>query len=981
MSVATSSEPVDDAERLSGVVAKWRTSLVDLSGRNRLLNFRHTRAATLEITHPSAVALVAGLERGWDFEHLPEEESEPGQRIVPDTTGKNQRVVTQKTTAPALLRAQSNLRKKSTQVFNDYGIWTLQLGVGMLNWREDGAEAGSDAPLVLFPASLERTANGRIRLVLNEDAEPKLNPALPVKLEQFHIDWSPVGELDPTDVNSVMAAARSCVAGKAGWQVTERVVLGQFASHKESMYQDLLENEKEVMRSDLIKAVALGPAAKLAADRFDFEEVQLDRIDELAPPEESPLVLDADSSQRQAIAAAVAGNSFVMDGPPGTGKSQTIANMIAGLIHAGRSVLFVSEKAAALDVVLDRLRAVGLGSYVLALHSNSASRGAVAKELGRALDEEPRASGLTDVAKMEVREAREALTGYADAMNETRDRLGRTLHDVIGRIGVLSGTTIAYTDPSTSDSGFRVEELGSRDLDSIIAATEVISRGWAAIADPKFPWRDVRRDVGNARPALTQAKTALGELVRTVDKFRESAGSELRMRDERDVERLVNMLILVRSRLPVPQQWLTTHDFSDVVENRTDKFLAELETAQSALLEAQSVGGARWQELPPRFAAGSSAAEDALSAMSPKALDLRGLDERQARATAVSFREVAEQLERTHGLIIQLADLLGLEHPQDAEGAYRICEVIELTATEHRPLGQWLTPNGASKAHHAAVELMAERIDAFITRRDLAIRAIERAVQSAGPQWHQVEKSLTAVRPAPELALVELHPPGLGLEPFSRKQLGRIQDVLAGAVSLLEEGEVLAGAMADRLGCPDPDSVGAAEALVELVEVSSIPDRALKQWFDVEVLEQVREAVADVTAAVDRLSAAESHGSDIFLPTIVEVPDLPDVISRLDEGPRGIGSFFSKQVRADRNLIAASTVHGTWRGDHYDALPSALEWYAARQSLGALCDLHGALLGRFVDPQCVSADTDSLISRWLTRKRSIALHRLLSRIR
>src|SRR5690606_34076620 len=107
---------------------------------------------------------------------------------------------------------------------------------------------------------------------------------------------------------------------------------------------------KEVMRSDLIKAVALGPAAKLAADRFDFEEVQLDRIDELAPPEESPLVLDADSSQRQAIAAAVAGNSFVMDGPPGTGKSQTIANMIAGLIHAGRSVLFVSEKAAALDV-------------------------------------------------------------------------------------------------------------------------------------------------------------------------------------------------------------------------------------------------------------------------------------------------------------------------------------------------------------------------------------------------------------------------------------------------------------------------------------------------------------------------------------------------------------------------------------------------------------------------------------------------------
>ena len=83
----------------------------------------------------------------------------------------------------------------------------------------------------------------------------------------------------------------------------------------------------------------------------------------------TPLVLDADSSQRSCVAAAVAGHSFVMDGPPGTGKSQTIANMIGALLHAGKTVLFVSEKAAALEVVRNRLAHVGLESYVLELHS------------------------------------------------------------------------------------------------------------------------------------------------------------------------------------------------------------------------------------------------------------------------------------------------------------------------------------------------------------------------------------------------------------------------------------------------------------------------------------------------------------------------------------------------------------------------------------------------------------------------------------
>ncbi|MFJ2695629.1 DUF4011 domain-containing protein [Streptomyces rochei] len=449
-----------DLERLRTVLAGWRTSLVDLSGRNRLLNFKHTRASTLEVSAPSPSDLVTLLEnRALHFAPLPDEVPAEGEEDPVCPPPSENDIVTQKTTAPALQRALRSLRSKTTQVFNDYGLWTLHLGVGILHWREDGATTSSQAPLILFPVELVRTSTGQTLLQANDDEDPQLNPALPIKLEQFGIDWAPVAETDCRDVTAVVEAVRKAVAGKSLWEVEERVVMSLFASHKESMYRDLLENEDRLLASDLVRAVAVGPGATLAADRFDFEEVPSERVDELAPPEDSPLVLDADTSQRQAVAAAVAGRSFVLDGPPGTGKSQTITNIIAGLMHAGRSVLFVSEKAAALDVVLQRLKSVGLDSYAFALHSRNTSRKAVAQELGRALSEQPQATELPDQERAQARLDREALSAYAAAMNEVRQPLGRTLHDVIGRVGRLNNAPVAYLSSSGDGSSRAVRRL------------------------------------------------------------------------------------------------------------------------------------------------------------------------------------------------------------------------------------------------------------------------------------------------------------------------------------------------------------------------------------------------------------------------------------------------------------------------------------------------------------------------------------------
>ena len=101
------------------------------------------------------------------------------------------------------------------------------------------------------------------------------------------------------------------------------------------------------------------------------------------------MILDADSAQRACIAAALAGRSFTIDGPPGTGKSQTIANMVGALLFVGKTVLVVSHKAAALDVVADRLADAGLGGYLLELHSHKATRKEVAASLAAAVDTAP----------------------------------------------------------------------------------------------------------------------------------------------------------------------------------------------------------------------------------------------------------------------------------------------------------------------------------------------------------------------------------------------------------------------------------------------------------------------------------------------------------------------------------------------------------------------------------------------------------------
>src|SRR5262249_14656151 len=159
-----------------------------------------------------------------------------------------------------------------------------------------------------------------------------------------------------------LGEVQKCVRDLPRWEVLDEVALGMFSFQKLAMWEGLGQNRDRLAHHDLCRAIAGDPLASLHVPG-DLPAPQ--DLDARTKPQDTHHILDADSSQHAALVAATRGASLVLDGPPGTGKSQTIANLIAEFLAAGKTVLFVSEKTAALDVVKKRLEARGLGDFCL----------------------------------------------------------------------------------------------------------------------------------------------------------------------------------------------------------------------------------------------------------------------------------------------------------------------------------------------------------------------------------------------------------------------------------------------------------------------------------------------------------------------------------------------------------------------------------------------------------------------------------------
>ncbi len=422
------------AQTPGGRLAQWQRKLLDLSLRNPLLNMRASKTnIPLLAPNPGLIedllaqgkALSLESQPGWgarDAElHLERTGEQLDQELALAALARHRLYAPLE---PAKLEsALVDLYRKARNDLEEGGANTLFLAIGMLYWRKaEDDERAYRAPLVLIPVSISRqSVRSGIKISLNDD-EPRFNTTLLEMLRQdFQLDIPGLSGPLPTDeagtdIPGILAHVRQQLRDVPGFEVQDQVFLGTFSFAKYLMWKDLVDRTEQLKDNPVVRHLIDTPRDLFAAQQEFIAPTQLDS--ELNPAEVfTPL--SADSSQLAAVIAAAKGKNFVMIGPPGTGKSQTIANMIAHNLGLGRRVLFVAEKAAALDVVYRRLREQGLGDFCLELHSNKARKLDVLRQLGQAWDSRGElAAGRWEADTDQLRKLRDQLNAQVRALHQ-----------------------------------------------------------------------------------------------------------------------------------------------------------------------------------------------------------------------------------------------------------------------------------------------------------------------------------------------------------------------------------------------------------------------------------------------------------------------------------------------------------------------------------------------------------------------------------
>ena len=428
---------------------RWQRKLLDLTLRNPLLNHRATKAS-LQIICPKPGRLEDKLAEGSRIQisSIPQPTSEgqdeeihrkrAGELITVEFARDEleQRRVLVDLPPEQLSQRAVEIYRKAQTALQEGGANTLYLAIGFLLWKRDLKDSRKfRAPLILLPVTLERkSVRSGIKMLAHDD-EPRFNTTLLEMLRRdFQIAISGLDEELPKDESGIDVAAiwnsvRYAVKDAPGFEVVEEVVLGHFSFAKYLMWKDLVDRAEALRSNDVVRHLIDTPRDPFSQN-IDFADPR--QLDSDYKPSDLLTTLPADSSQMAAIATADRGMNFVIIGPPGTGKSQTISNLIGHLLGKGKTVLFVSEKTAALEVVYRRLAQIGLDRFCLELHSNKARKADVLKQLEAAW----KTAGLN--SETDWKQKADDLLVMRDRLNHLVNRLhekrrnGLTAHYAMG---------------------------------------------------------------------------------------------------------------------------------------------------------------------------------------------------------------------------------------------------------------------------------------------------------------------------------------------------------------------------------------------------------------------------------------------------------------------------------------------------------------------------------------------------------------------
>lgn len=442
---------VTEGVREEGITKQklWERKLLDFSLRNTLLNFRLTKNA-FQIMTADLCRLEDRLSGGKEFQilEIPSEwaGTQRDFRIFEEETDLSliQNIASQEFESnrlrtflePAELdKRLKGLYRSARMSMEENGANTLFLALGFLRWYEsDVSEKARYAPLVLVPVDIVRSVRSRGFIIRSRQEEIRVNVTLLAFLQQDY--GIVISGLDPlpeddqgVDLRLVFHTVRQAVMAQRRWNVEEAAYLGLFSFGQFVMWNDLRSRCGEIEKNKVVSSLIEG------CMNWEPGEggIRPERLDTALSPADMAVPMSADSSQMAAIAAAAAGQSFVLHGPPGTGKSQTITNMIANALYQGKSVLFVAEKMAALNVVQKRLADIGLDPFCLELHSNKTNKGTVLARLEKTL-EVGRIKAPEEYLQTaeRIHDLRRELNAVVEALHQRRE-YGCSLYEAIER--------------------------------------------------------------------------------------------------------------------------------------------------------------------------------------------------------------------------------------------------------------------------------------------------------------------------------------------------------------------------------------------------------------------------------------------------------------------------------------------------------------------------------------------------------------------
>ena len=431
---------------------KWADLLLDIGKRNNLINFKDTRASTVEVLRPSSDALFEKfdgtttfevfdpriIEEDDDSEEGSEEESwqmkmlesadvsERKSSFLAQYAGKikrqNQILLYSASINP--LTAVKNIDKKAREFMEETGVNVAYMAFGFIYWKEsDSSNYVFRAPILLVPIQLEQASAVEPYFIRLAEDDIIVNPTFAYKMDaEYGIK---IPDYNDEGLNAYLEKIKRLVE-KLKWTVSSECKIGIFSFLKINMYRDLKDNVDAILANQNVRLLLGEPIDPRSMDG-GIGDVTL-VVDPLI---DLHSVVDADSSQIEAIEMAKSGKSFVLQGPPGTGKSQTITNIIAECLSDGKKVLFVSEKLAALNVVYDKLKQAGLSEFCLELHSHKANKKDVIADICHTL--RTNKSAVSSKADREIatkEKAKRQLDAYVVELHKQRPVIEKSLYQL-----------------------------------------------------------------------------------------------------------------------------------------------------------------------------------------------------------------------------------------------------------------------------------------------------------------------------------------------------------------------------------------------------------------------------------------------------------------------------------------------------------------------------------------------------------------------